>query len=88
LDVIINNLYQSKENIELINCITEGNRNIFNPSYMSGVNRVVSYMTYILGEICNFINIKVNGHYVTEINDMLNQINLLKEKNKLIKNKI
>jgi hypothetical protein len=88
MDFIISNLSLNVEQIGLINSIVESNRKIITSHYMYGVNRVISYTTFILGEICNYINIKVNGIYVTEINLMLRKINVLKEKNRIIKNKI
>ena len=87
-NVLLNNLSISKDRINEINRIVESNGNIFNANYIKGANRLISYITYYLKEICEFINHKVNGFYVTELDIMLKQIIKLKEKIAFIKNKI
>jgi hypothetical protein len=81
-------LYLTKEQINEINQIYESNEKILDSTYMSKINKVFSYITYILKEIHTYINTKINDQYLPEINTLAYEINRLKEKHKLIRDSI
>ena len=79
----------TNEQILHINKIISSNKNVLNSTHFLKINKAVAYITFIIKEIYDYINIKLNNTtYLCEIKKIRNEILNLKEKNKLIKNKI
>ncbi len=89
LKKVIPNLYLKPYAIEQINCIYENNKNIFNSSLILKANKALSYLTFILKEIHEFINIRIHeSTYLMEVRMLLRELELFKEKSILVKVKL
>jgi len=89
MNVICHNLTLTNDQILHINKIISNNKHVLNSTHYLKINKAVAYITFIIKEIYDFINIKVNKNvYLCEVKKLKNDIQNLTEKNKLIKSKI
>ena len=79
----------SREQLNRFNTIIENNKKILNPSYFLKKNKALSYVSFILKEIYEYLNIRISGNVLlNDVNLMKKEIQRMREKNKLIKLKL
>ncbi len=89
MKVICYNVVLTRDQLNRFNTIIENNKKILNPCYFFKNNRALSYVSFIMKEIYEYLNIRISSSIMlNDVNLMKKDIHRMREKNKLIKLKL